>query len=84
MKTLLVIAFVTFGPNDRPDATLLRYSLATEQACLEAAARYPRFDLAPHSGGQIVNLPGYRAVEGAWCEDPSAPWPTYQAPTLKD
>jgi hypothetical protein len=82
MKTLLVVAFVLIGPNDKPDLSLHRYSLATEEACMEAATRWPRFDLAPHSGGQIANVPGYRIVEGAWCEDPDGAWPSHQAPVM--
>lgn len=81
MKTILVIAFATFGPGNPPgaaDAWMHRYDLKTEQACMEAAKRWPR----PGAPGQIGNLPGYRGIEGAWCEDPNAPWPAYDAPLM--
>lgn len=77
MKTLLVIAFATFGPGALTDippsayTQIFSFDLVTEEACTEAAKRYPR----PDAPGQIGNLPGYRGIEGAWCEDPAAPWP---------
>ena len=74
MKTILFIVYLTFGPGLVADQPPLVISVEedSEQACLAQVERYQR---EGHAHGRTGNLPGYRHVLAAWCEDRDEPWP---------
>ena len=81
MKTILFIAFLSIGPDlsgDHP-ASVWSMDMVTETACAAEVARYERNG---RSAGRIGNLPGYRYVHAAWCEDRDEPWEGSIAPLL--
>lgn len=80
MKTILFVVMLTLPPSLEMDHHPLIYSVdyGTEEACQEGALRWKMRwwrDGQQETYGRIGNLPGYRAVEAAWCEDPDEPWP---------
>lgn len=77
MKTLLVIAMFTWGPDFpdvRPSGTVFTQNMKTEAACLAAVADENKNAVGTYAG-PIGNLPGWFRVDATFCHDPKAPWP---------
>ena len=74
MKTILFVFYFTFGPGLATGNPPLIISVEedSEQSCL---AQVERYKLEGHAPGRTGNLPGYRHVLAAWCEDRDEPWP---------
>ena len=81
MKTILFIVFLSIGPNPSGghQASVWSINKGTEALCLAEVERYERNG---RSAGRIGNLPGYRYVHAAWCEDRDEPWEGSVAPLL--
>jgi hypothetical protein len=73
MKTILFVVYLTFGPGVAANQPPLIISVEedSEQSCLAQVERYQR---GGYSHGRTGNLPGYRYVFAAWCEDRDEPW----------
>lgn len=78
MKNILFIVHLSFGPGLQVGTQPLVMSLETSsaEACQAEA------DRQRSSHGRIGNLPGYRYVAAAWCEDRDEPWPHHDAPLI--
>ena len=81
MKNILFIVFLQISPDLSVDhrASVWSIDKTTEAECLAEVGRYERNGW---SAGRIGNLPGYRYVHAAWCEDRDEPWPGSTAPLL--
>ena len=73
MKTILFVFYFTFGPGLATDNLPLIISVEEEsaQACADQVERYR---LEGYARGRTGNLPSYRYVFAAWCEDRDEPW----------
>ena len=81
MKTILFVFYLSFGPGLAAGHPPLVISVEeeSEQSCL---AQVERYKLEGHAHGRTGNLPGYRHVFAAWCEDRDEPWEGSTAPLL--
>ena len=81
MKNILFVFYLSFGPGLVADQPPLIISVEedSEQLCL---AQVERYRLEGHAPGRTGNLPGYRHVLAAWCEDRDEPWEGSTAPLL--
>ena len=73
MKTILFIVSLIFGPDlqEVHQADIWSTDKGTEEACIAEVIRLERNG---SSAGRVGNLPGYRYVHAAWCEDRDEPW----------
>ena len=73
MKNILFIVSLIFGPDlgADPHVTIWSMQRVDEATCRREAAD----EMRERPAGRIGNLPGYRYVRAAWCEDRNEAWP---------